>query len=219
LATLSVLPLYKFHAGDRHLKYLGVLQSYVIFATFLSVFWTAPRFGSTPECNIHRRLVIFGAFSAVHSGRILALVATTLAIVLYTAGLLSFYWRDLKQLTHRNGDPSTHVAHDPVSDLPSGGADPDFSGLPDAPAGEPTRPSRSRARPESLDFDMPDEDVLGLNIDGMVIIHLILIPIVAIPAIVNTELLRRHNHPQVNAGEWGLSQVCRVVVLITSTAH
>jgi len=81
----SLPSFHRFPAGTRALKFLYILQSYLIFTFALVILFTAKKFGSLPECNPIAVMVLFQPFSALKAGQIIGLVAVGAVTAVYTA--------------------------------------------------------------------------------------------------------------------------------------
>ena len=94
-AVFFSLPSYnRFRKSDRTLKYLSILQSYVLFAFAFAVLVQAPSptFGNSPICNSSARVAIFRPFRILPVGRILALIGMSLVIFFYSALTIIDYY-------------------------------------------------------------------------------------------------------------------------------
>lgn len=85
-AVFFSLPSYnRFRKSDRTLKYLSIVQSYILFGFAFAVLVKANSgFGSMPICNVGARVAIFRPFNILPVGRILALVAMSIVIAIYS---------------------------------------------------------------------------------------------------------------------------------------
>lgn len=217
-AIFFTLPQYnRFRKFDPWIKWLAVAQSYLVFATFIAVYKTAPYFGSCPDYNHNARMVIFGDFSATRSGRIFGLVGTSLLIVGYTLMVLFDYWgngskeqkekiQQLKELKPQGSDdvPNITVEKDPQTPSVNGAIDNALSQEPPSPATSRGRTSKRRRRHKHRGHDTTN---FNIGVDGRVVLHVAVIVIVSTLAIVNTELLRNYNHPLPVDKDWGFGQV------------
>ncbi|KAI5118519.1 hypothetical protein M0805_007688 [Coniferiporia weirii] len=86
------LPAYnRFVKSDKTLKYLSVLQSYILFAFALAILIKADSFGMTPPCNPNAVAVIFRPIPALRAGRIAASVLVVITIIIYSGLTISDY--------------------------------------------------------------------------------------------------------------------------------
>ncbi|KAJ7202536.1 hypothetical protein GGX14DRAFT_462875 [Mycena pura] len=177
----------------KMVHWCSVIQSYTLFAFAFVMLSTAPRFGSTPECNPNAVVVIFRPFSALHGGRILFLVLTGLVVIVYTAILYNDYIASpIKRLVRR-------ISHRVIERIP------DQEQAPPSPAHpEPVRPKTPPARettatvapePEVYDYVPPSKRQTKYrpNIDWKIVLKITVVLILWAMAVMNTELLIRWN--------------------------
>jgi hypothetical protein len=258
-AIFFALPQYnRYKKSDKGVKLLAVAQSYIVFATILAIYGTAPRFGSDRDCNSDRSMVLFGPFDAVSKGRKVGLALYLALVVGYTI----MVWHDYNSTDNviqfvknnkdllRNGSRSLRVfrrnaspadAEQPAMPLPRvsiqsasttsfGNVPPshphlnNISVLPGRPrssskvdstySGGSTHRRRQRSTAETREQrakrkerEMITNPEYRPNVDGRVILNLMLIIVASAIAIANTELLRHFNHPNDADQDWGFGQV------------
>ena len=119
LPSLSRFPEYPSRKG-KMLKAFSIMQSYTIFAFALTVLINATTFGNTPHCNVNAVFVVFRPFSALHAGRIVFWVLSTVVIIVYTLVTLWEYVPSQVKLAYqrvRKSKVPNPVAQGPVPDL------------------------------------------------------------------------------------------------------
>lgn len=113
----------KLESCDRKLRVLSVLQTYIILAFIFSVLGTASSFGSTPRCNGHAVIVIFGRFKLLGKGWVAVLVINIIITAYYTFitylgyrdTVINFYRRQRKKIENTySGKPTGVNAPDPL---------------------------------------------------------------------------------------------------------
>ncbi|TFK46503.1 hypothetical protein OE88DRAFT_896385 [Heliocybe sulcata] len=103
-AIFFTMPQYNRHKRSGSIiKYLAILQSYLIFACAFAVLRYAPTFGTEVECNKDLVFVIFKPFKVLYAGRnaflvLLAIVTLAYTVLLYLdySSLIHPYFKERK---------------------------------------------------------------------------------------------------------------------------
>ncbi|KZT24781.1 hypothetical protein NEOLEDRAFT_1093604 [Neolentinus lepideus HHB14362 ss-1] len=91
-AIFFTMPQYNRHRKSGAIvKYLAILQSYLVFACAFAILTKAESFGSDPQCNKDLVFVIFRPFRVLYAGRNAFLVLLSLCTLFYTVMLYSDY--------------------------------------------------------------------------------------------------------------------------------
>jgi hypothetical protein len=92
IAMVTSMPsCHRFAGGTKILKFLSIIQSYLVFAFALAMLTKAKTVGSNPECNGNAVVVLFRPFSALHAGRTVGWIVTTSVIAFYTGMMVMEY--------------------------------------------------------------------------------------------------------------------------------
>ncbi|EGN97384.1 hypothetical protein SERLA73DRAFT_153796 [Serpula lacrymans var. lacrymans S7.3] len=161
----------------------------MVFACGFSILATIDNFGMQPQCNRVLVVAIFGRFSLFDKGRTVFLVALSVATILYTGFTINDYCALIFgrcQCSRRHGRTQRNS---------SNGLAPSFFDRFHIP--------QNNAKPNIPAFPV----IHHANVDGRVVLTVIVIFIISALCILNTELLRHYNHIGPEDESWAFGQI------------
>jgi hypothetical protein len=221
----AVLRYNRFVHIDPIVKLAAIVQTYFVAGTCIAILYATPWFGSNAECNAQRKFVFFGTFSAVGKGRYIGLGLTIMLLVVFTVSIGFDYARKKEceqPIQHSRGPKQQHQSLPSIDSLNQIPLQP-ISMVPlrtsptvnlQSTAMVPLHTSCTVTFPTPAvyshqdNFDLPEELLkYETNLDGYIVVRLIVIIAISALMIAHTEELRHYNHPSSEDSSWGFGQV------------
>jgi len=206
--VFSLPSCYRFGRGLRILKILSILQSCIVFAFAFVILIQAKTFGSSPECNGNAVAVLFRPFSALRAGRIAGWVLTVLIVGIYVGITVKDYLppppKRIQQWMQRRRNKKRHsLAETQEADL-------SFNV-------DPLAQMHLEIRGQMFGNQQTVTPKYDLQIAWDLVVEILLITVLWVLAVMNTELLIRWNHFEPldsPTSPWQFGQVLPMFLLV-----